>query len=58
MTVPSVNNVRGVDRSSNLYDFPTSKVNEDVFFDLAEMDKVVYGQPFAVSVQIQVNSKS
>jgi len=56
MTVPSVNNVRGVDRSSNLYDFPTSKVNEDVFFDLAEMDKVVYGQPFAVSVQIQNRS--
>ena len=53
MSVPSVNSVRGV--TSNLYDF-SSKINEDVFFDLSEMEKVAYGQPFTVSVQIQVTT--
>ena len=54
MSLPStMNNARGVDRSSNLYEFP-GKVNEDVIFDLVEMEKVAYGQPFTVSVQIQV----
>ena len=51
-----INNVRGVDRSSNIYDFPTTKVNEDVFFDLVEMEKVAFGQPFTVTVQLQVTS--
>ena len=54
MSLPStMNNARGVDRSSNLYELP-GKVNEDVIFDLVEMEKVAYGQPFTVSVQIQV----
>ena len=54
MSLPSVmNNVRGVDRSSNMYDFP-GKVTEDVIFDLVQMNKIAYGQPFNVSVQIQV----
>jgi len=55
MSLPStMNNVRGVERSSStLYEFP-GKVNDDVIFDLVEMDKVAYGQPFTVSVQIQV----
>jgi len=56
MSLPSVmNNVRGVDRSSNMYDFP-GKVTEDVIFDLVQMNKIAYGQPFNVSVQIQNRS--
>jgi len=57
MSLPStMNNVRGVERSSStLYEFP-GKVNDDVIFDLVEMDKVAYGQPFTVSVQIQNRS--
>merc|ERR1711973_147923 len=56
MSGSALNSVRGVDRSSNHYDFPTSKGNEDVFFDLGEMEKVAYGQPFTISVQIQNRS--
>ena len=52
MPVSSVNG-RGMDRSQNQYDYP-NKVNEDVFFDLIEMEKVAYGMPFTVTVQIQV----
>jgi len=56
--IPTViNNVRGVDRSSNMFDFPANKVNEDVFFDLVEMEKVAFGQPFTVTVQLQVIMK-
>jgi len=51
-----INNVRGVDRSSNIYEFPTNKINEDVFFDLVEMEKVVFGQPFTVTIQFQNRS--
>merc|ERR1711911_14386 len=55
--IPTViNNVRGVDRSSNMFDFPANKVNEDVFFDLVEMEKVAFGQPFTVTVQLQNRS--
>ena len=58
MSVPSImTNARGVDRTQNLYDF-TSKINEDVFFDLVEMEKVAFGQPFTVSVQIQASNIS
>jgi len=54
MPVSSVNG-RGMDRSQNQYDYP-NKVNEDVFFDLIEMEKVAYGMPFTVTVQIQNRS--
>jgi transglutaminase 1 len=50
-----INSSRGVDRSQNLYEFP-AKVNEDVFFDLIELDKIAFGQPFNVTVQIQNRS--
>jgi transglutaminase 1 len=46
---------RGVDRSQNRYEFQ-SKVNEDVFFDLVELEKVLFGQPFNVTVQIHNRS--
>jgi len=56
MSVPSMmNNIRGIDRSMSPYDVP-NKVNEDVFFDLIEMEKVAYGMPFTVTVQIQNRS--
>ena len=58
MSVPSMmNNIRGIDRSMSPYDVP-NKVNEDVFFDLIEMEKVAYGMPFTVTVQIQVTNLS
>lgn len=48
----ALNAVRGVDRAQPMYDFP-SKMNEDVYFDLIEMDKIQYGQPFNVSFHVQ-----
>ena len=48
----ALNAVRGVDRAQPIYEFP-SKVNEDVYFDLIEMDKIQYGQPFNVSFHVQ-----
>jgi transglutaminase 1 len=51
------NSSRGIDRSlsQNFYEVPT-KVNEDVFFDLIELEKIAFGQPFNVTVQIQNRS--
>jgi len=41
-----------VDRTPPLYEFP-AKVADDVFFDLVELDKVAFGQPFSVTVHVQ-----
>ena len=50
--VSSLNAARSVDRAQPMYD--NRPVNEDVFFDLVEQDKIAYGQPFNVQVHIQV----
>ena len=51
--MPVINAARGVERTQqNLYEM--AKVNEDVYFDLVEMEKIAFGQPFTVTVQIQV----
>lgn len=54
----SVINPRGVDRAQPIYEFPNkpSNTNDDVFFDLIELDKVAFGQPFNVTIHIQNRS--
>lgn len=47
------NAVRGTDRAHALYDFP-AEGQEDVFFDLVEIDKIHFGQPFDLTVNIEV----
>ena len=49
----AMNASRGVERTQPMFDF-SQKSNEDVFFDLVEQEKVVYGQPFNVTFQMQV----
>lgn len=53
--VSSLNAARSVDRAQPMYD--NRPVNEDVFFDLVEQDKIAYGQPFNVQVHIQNRSQ-
>lgn len=48
------NAVRGVERAQQYYSFP-KKGNEDVHFDLVEIDKIPFGQDFSVTVHIQVS---
>lgn len=47
----AMNAMRGVDRGQPIYDYP-SKVTEDVSFDLIEMDKIQFGQPFNVTMHV------
>ncbi|BES89269.1 Transglutaminase family [Nesidiocoris tenuis] len=49
------NAVRGTDRAHALYDFP-AEGQEDVFFDLVEIDKIHFGQPFDLTVNIENRS--
>ena len=49
----STGSFRGSERIQQMYDSP-NKFNDDVFFDLMDMDKIAYGQPFTVQIQIQV----
>lgn len=52
----AMNAARSVDqRAQPMFEF-APKANEDVFFDLIEQDKIAYGQPFSVTVQIQNRS--
>ena len=44
---------RGVDKNQPMFEF-AAKTNEDVYFDLIEQDKIIFGQPFNVTFQIQV----
>jgi len=44
--------VLAVDRAPPIYEFP-AKVADDVFFDLVELDKVAFGQPFSVTIHVQ-----
>jgi len=46
---------RGVDKNQPMFEF-ASKTNEDVYFDLIEQDKIIFGQPFNVTFQIQNRS--
>lgn len=48
-----MNAVRGMEKAQMIYDFP-AKTPEDVFFDLVEIDKIAFGQPFSVTVHFQV----
>uniref|UniRef100_A0A146LM26 Hemocyte protein-glutamine gamma-glutamyltransferase n=1 Tax=Lygus hesperus TaxID=30085 RepID=A0A146LM26_LYGHE len=49
------NAVKGVDRAQMLYDFP-NQGQEDVFFDLIEIDQIHFGQPFSIVVKIENRS--
>lgn len=49
------NAVRGVPRAQELYDIP-NKDQEDVFFDLVDIDTVPFGENFTVVVNIENNS--
>ena len=48
-----MNSSRGVDKNQPMFEF-AAKTNEDVYFDLIEQDKIIFGQPFNVTFQIQV----
>ena len=50
-----MNASRSVDRSQ-LQMYEGRPVNEDVFFDLVEQEKVAFGQPFNVQIHVQVFS--
>lgn len=50
----AMNASRSVERTQPMFEF-SQKSNEDVFFDLVEQEKIIYGQPFNVTVQMQVN---
>ena len=47
------NAVRGVPKAQQYYSFPL-KGDEDVHFDLVEIDNIPFGQEFSVTVHIQV----
>jgi hypothetical protein len=47
------NAVRGVPKAQQYYSFPR-KGDEDVHFDLVEIDNIPFGQEFSVTVHIQV----
>lgn len=49
------NAVRGVPRAQELYEIP-NKEEEDVFFDLVDIDTVDFGKNFTVVVNIQNNA--
>lgn len=51
-----MNAARSVERGQQLT-YDNRPVNEDVFFDLIEQEKIAYGQPFNVQVHIQVSVK-
>lgn len=48
-----MNSSRGVDKNQPMFEF-AAKCNEDVYFDLIEQDKIIFGQPFNVTFQMQV----
>ncbi|KAJ8975426.1 hypothetical protein NQ317_018935 [Molorchus minor] len=50
------NAVRGVPRAQALYEIP-NKENEDVFFDLIDIDSIPFGQSFSVVVRIHNKAK-
>jgi hypothetical protein len=47
------NAVRGVPKAQQYYSFPKTE-NEDVHFDLVDIDSIPFGQEFTVTVHIQV----
>lgn len=51
--VSSMNAARSVERSQPMFD--SRPVNEDVYFDLIEQDKVAWGQPFNLQLHVQVH---
>ena len=50
--VSAMNAARSVERTQPMFD--NRPVNEDVYFDLIEQEKVAWGQPFNFQVLIQV----
>jgi len=50
-----MNSSRGVDKNQPMFEF-AAKCNEDVYFDLIEQDKIIFGQPFNVTFQMQNRS--
>ncbi|KAI9551380.1 hypothetical protein GHT06_021713 [Daphnia sinensis] len=53
--VSSMNAARSVERSQPMFD--SRPVNEDVYFDLIEQDKVAWGQPFNLQLHVQNRSQ-
>ncbi|XP_014253448.1 hemocyte protein-glutamine gamma-glutamyltransferase-like [Cimex lectularius] len=49
------NAVRGVDRAQLHYDFPDES-QQDVSFDLEDIDQIQFGEPFSIVVKIKNNS--
>ncbi|EFA03506.1 hemocyte protein-glutamine gamma-glutamyltransferase [Tribolium castaneum] len=49
------NAVKGVPKAQHLYDFP-SEVQEDVFFDLVDIDSIPFGENFEVRVEMENRS--
>jgi hypothetical protein len=50
--VSAMNAARSVERTQPMFD--NRPVNEDVYFDLIEQEKVAWGQPFNLQLLIQV----
>ena len=48
----AMNAARSVERTQPMFD--NRPVNEDVYFDLIEQEKVAWGQPFNLQVLVQV----
>nr|CAH0102530.1 unnamed protein product [Daphnia galeata] len=51
----SMNAARSVERSQPMFD--NRPINDDVYFDLIEQDKVAWGQPFNLQVHVQNRSQ-
>lgn len=50
-----MNAIRGVPTAQKYYDLKKTET-EDISFDLMEIDHVLFGQPFSITVHIQVSA--
>lgn len=50
-----MNAIRGVPTAQKYYDLKKTET-EDISFDLMEIDHVLFGQPFSITVHIQVRA--
>lgn len=51
-----MNAAKGIPNAQKHYEI-RKRENEDVFFDLVEIDHVMFGQPFDVTVNLHVSNK-
>lgn len=51
----TMNAIRGVPTAQKYYDLKKTET-EDISFDLMEIDHVLFGQPFSITVHIQVRA--